>query len=65
MKDITDGDYAHTKRFSKDFEIKNLGENHDLYVQSDTFLLGVVFENFRNVLKYMKLILFVLVLQQP
>ena len=64
MKDISDGDYAHTKRFSKDFKIKNLGENYDLYVQSDTFLLGVVFENFRNVLKYMNLILFVLLLQQ-
>ena len=51
MEDITDEDYAHAKRVCKDFEIKNLGEYYDFYVQSDTFLLTGVFEN----LKYMKL----------
>ena len=30
MKDITDADYAHAKRVCKDFEIKNLGEYHDI-----------------------------------
>ena len=48
MEDITDADYAHAKRICKDFEIKNVGEYHDLYVQSDTLLLGDTFENFRN-----------------
>ena len=48
MEDITDADYAHTKRDCKDFEIKDLGEYHDLYVQSDTLLLADVSENFRN-----------------
>ena len=48
MEDITDADYAHAKRVCKDFEIKTLGEYHDLYVQSDTLLLVDVFENFRN-----------------
>ena len=48
MEDITDADYVHTKRVCKDFEIKNLGEYHDLYVQSNTLLLADVFENFRN-----------------
>ena len=45
MEDITDVDYAHRKRFYKDFEIKNLGEHHNLYVQSDIFLLADLFEN--------------------
>ena len=30
------------------FKINNLGEHHDLYVQSDTLLLADVYENFRN-----------------
>ena len=48
MEDITDADYTHAKEVSKDFEIKNLGEYHDLYVQSDTLLLSDAFENFRK-----------------
>ena len=32
IEDITDADYTHTKRVCKDFEIKNLGEYHELYV---------------------------------
>ena len=48
MEDITDADYAPTKRVCKDFEIKSLGKYLDLYVQSDTLLLADVLENFRN-----------------
>ena len=33
---------------SEKFQLKNLGDYHDLYVQSDTLLLEDVFENFRN-----------------
>ena len=51
MEDITDADYAHAKRDCKDFEIKYLGEYHDLYVQSGTLLLGDAFENFRKCLR--------------
>ena len=46
-EDITDDDYTYAKRVCKDFEIKNLGEYHDLYVQSNTLLLADVFEIFR------------------
>ena len=38
MEDITHTDDVHTKRVCKDFEIKNLGQYHDLHVQSDTLL---------------------------
>ena len=33
IKNITDADYAHAKRVWKDFETKNLGKYHNLYVQ--------------------------------
>ena len=38
-----DADYIHTKRVCKDFEIKNLGEYHHLYLKSDKLLLPNVF----------------------
>ena len=53
MEDITDVDHRHAKRVfnevaPKNLSNKNLGDYHDLYVQSDTLLLADVFENFRN-----------------
>ena len=48
MEDITDVDFRHTKRVFKNLNNKNLGDYHDLYVQSDTLLLADVFENFRK-----------------
>ena len=48
MENITDLDYRHVKRAFKNFNNKNLGDYHDLYVQSDTLLLADVIENFRN-----------------
>ena len=46
MEDITD--HRHAKRVFKCLNNKNLGDYHDLYVQSDTLLLADVFENFRQ-----------------
>ena len=48
MEDVTNVDYRHTKRVFKNLSNKNLDDDHDLYVQSDTILLADVFENFRN-----------------
>ena len=48
MENIDDIDYRHGNNVFKIFKLKNLGEYHDLYVQSDTLLLADVFENFRN-----------------
>ena len=59
MEDITEADFAHAKRVSKNFEIKNLGEYFDLYVQSNTLLLADVYEKLRKtcLIKYINLIL--------
>ena len=48
MENIDDIDYRHGNNVFKRFKLKNLGEYHDLYDQSDTLLLADVFENFRN-----------------
>ena len=45
---IPDEDYAHARKLWDVLNIKNFGEYHDLYVQSDTSLLADVFENFRD-----------------
>ena len=48
MENIDDIDYRHGNNVFKRFKLTNLGEYHNLYVQSDTLLLADVFENFRN-----------------
>ena len=45
MEDISDIDYRHA---NKRFKLENLGDYHDLYVESDTLLLADVFNNFRD-----------------
>ena len=45
---ISDEDINHVKNVCNTLKITNLGQYHDLYVQSDTALLADVFENFRD-----------------
>ena len=42
MEDITNAEYMHARRVCKDFEIKNSGEYHNLYLKNDTSLLADV-----------------------
>ena len=49
MENITKNDYNHAKKVWNKFKIKNLGQYHDLYVQSDTAQLADVFGNIRLV----------------
>ena len=53
LEDIGDEDYAHAQKVWDVFEIKTLGEYHNLYAQSDTLLLADVLKNFRN--KYLEI----------
>ena len=48
MEDIYDIDYRRGNNVFKGFELENVGDYHDLYVQSDTLLLADVFQNFRD-----------------
>ena len=40
IEEIADTDYNHTKTVCKDFEIKNLGKYHNLYLKNNTLLLA-------------------------
>ena len=48
LEDITDKDYTPAQKVFKELKLKNRGDYHDLYVQSDTLLLADVFESFRR-----------------
>ena len=48
MEDISDIDYRHANNVFNRFKLENLGDYHDLYVQSETLLLADVFNNFRD-----------------
>ena len=49
MESITDIDYRHATNIFNKFNTNNLGDYHDLYVQSNTLLLADAFTSFRKV----------------
>ena len=48
MSNVSEGDYEHAHRVWKEFNIRNLGEYHDLYLCTDVILLSNMFEAFRD-----------------
>ena len=46
LEDFSDKEYLHAQKVWDVFQIRNLGEYHDLYVQTDTLLPADVFEKF-------------------
>ena len=49
-KDISEEDFDFAEEIWKTFHLQNLGELHDLYLETDTLLLADVFENYREVI---------------
>ena len=55
-QDVSDDDYKHAEAVWQRFNMKNLGDYHNLYFTTDVLLLADVFENFRKkCMQYYKL----------
>ena len=49
MSGISKKDYQHACKVWNEFDLKNVGDYHDLYFETDVILLANVFESFRKV----------------
>ena len=49
MVGVSSDDYAHARSVWTEFGLRNLGEYHDLYLETDVILLANVFKAFRGV----------------
>ena len=47
LEDISDKEYAHAQKVFKEYRA-DMGDYHDLYVETDTLLLADVFEKFKE-----------------
>ena len=47
-EDISDKEYRHAQKVWDTSRIENMGQHHDLYLNSDVLLLADVFQNFRE-----------------
>ena len=48
MSSISEDNYQHAQKVWQEFGIRNLGDNHDLYLRTDMVLLANVYEAFRD-----------------
>ena len=60
LEEFSDKDYLHPQKVWKEFETRNLGEYHDLYVQRDHYCSRMFMKNLEiNALEYIDWILLI------
>ena len=61
IEDITDTDYIHANKVFEKIKLKRLGDYHDLYVQSDHFIIKNLAEEFEDLQIYMNFAMEILI----